>query len=212
MISFIEWFGFASIILLGAASPGPDLIVVLRNAVLHSSRAGIFTALGIGAGLIIHITYSLLGITALIASSITLFTIIKYIGAAYLVYIGVKSLRSKGYENTPIIQDNDLCNRPHIPALKAFAQGFLTNLLNPKAMLFFLALLPQFISPDADIFKQIIIASTAITLPTIWFIGVSAVLNHRHIRRTFLRFAKWIDRLCGGLLIALGVKLALIKA
>ncbi len=206
---FLIWTGFAAIMFFGSASPGPDLVITVRNAVLHSQRAGIFTAIGIGLGICGHLTYSILGLAALIAQSVLLFTIIKYVGAGYLVYIGYKALRSKGYENEKIIGENE--RESDIPVLKAMWQGFLTNLLNPKATLFFLALLPQFMGPETLLSERIILGTTAAFIPTLWFTSVSIVLNQRKVRRAFMRSARWIDRVCGGLLMALGVRLALSK-
>lgn len=206
---FLIWLGFAAIMFLAAASPGPDFVISIRNAVLHSQRAGLYTALGIGLGIGVHLTYSILGIAALISQSVFLFNLIKYAGAAYLCYVGIKALRSKGYENQAIVGDET--QRTDITARKALWQGFLTNLLNPKATLFFLALLPQFMTPETALSEKLIFGITAAAVPTLWFMSVSIVLNQRAIRRAFMKSAKWIDRVCGGLFIALGVRLALSK-
>jgi len=206
---YFIWISFTAIVFIAAASPGPDFVIAVRNAVLHSQRAGIFTAIGIGLGICAHLTYSMLGIAAVIAKSVFLFTLIKYAGAAYLIYIGYKALRSKGYDNETIVGKHE--DQSDISVFKALWQGFLTNLLNPKATLFFLSLLPQFMGPETLITQKIILGATATLIPTLWFIGVSIVLNQRTIRRAFMRSAKWIDRVCGGLLMALGVRLALSK-
>ena len=207
----LTWISFSAIMLFAAASPGPDLVISVRNAVLHSQRAGIFTAIGIGLGICVHLTYSVLGIAALIASSVMLFTIIKYAGAAYLIYIGVKALRSKGYDGQKLVGEDAGKQSNDISIFKALRQGFLTNLLNPKATMFFLALLPQFMGPGTPLSDKLFLSASAALVPTLWFMGVAIVLNQQAIRRAFLRAAKWIDRICGGLLVALGVKLAMTK-
>lgn len=211
MSFFFVWISFVTIMVLGAASPGPDFVITVRNAISHSARAGIMTAIGIGLGIWVHVSYSILGIAALISQSVVLFSIIKYIGAAYLTYIGIKALRSRGYEHKRFSDDNAQQSRPHYKDTKALRDGFLTNLLNPKATLFFLALLPQFLGPETAVLQKIVLGISAGFFPALWFIGIALVLNQRSIRRQYMAFAKWIDRVCGGLLIALGVRLALSK-
>ncbi len=207
---YLIWLSFSTIMLLAVASPGPDFVITVRNAVLHSQKIGIYTAVGIGLGICVHLTYSILGLAALISQSVMLFNVIKFAGAAYLIYIGFKALRSKGYDQQVIVGDTD---KPKaISDAKALWQGLLTNTLNPKATMFFLALLPQFMGPEMPVNQKLLLGATAVIIPTIWFIGVSVILNQKHIRRTFLKSAKWIDRVCGGLLMALGVRLALLKA
>lgn len=207
---YLIWLSFSTIMLLAVASPGPDFVITVRNAVLHSQKIGIYTAVGIGLGICVHLTYSILGLAALISQSVMLFNVIKFAGAAYLIYIGFKALRSKGYDQQVIVGDTD---KPKaISDAKALWQGLLTNTLNPKATMFFLALLPQFMGPEMPMNQKLLLGATAVIIPTIWFIGVSVILNQKHIRRTFLKSAKWIDRVCGGLLMALGVRLALLKA
>lgn len=207
---YLIWLSFSTIMLLAVASPGPDFVITVRNAVLHSQKIGIYTAIGIGLGICVHLTYSILGLAALISQSVMLFNVIKFAGAAYLIYIGFKALRSKGYDQQVIVGDTD---KPKaISDAKALWQGLLTNVLNPKATMFFLALLPQFMGPEMAMNQKLLLGATAVIIPTIWFIGVSVILNQKHIRRTFLKSAKWIDRVCGGLLMALGVRLALLKA
>ncbi len=203
----LEWMVVSTIIFLVVATPGPDFIITIRNSVLGSRAAGIMTAIGIGLGILVHVTYCLLGIAALISQSVLVFTILKYCGAAYLAYIGFKALRSKGY----VMSDKDSNKKPlkNMTALKALRSGFLTNLLNPKATLFFLALFTQIIDPSTPTGIQIIFGVTSSAIAMVWFTFVSIALTTKHIHGTFLRFSKWIDRTCGGLLVALGVKLSL---
>ncbi len=207
---FLQWIAFVLIIFTAAASPGPDFIVVVRNSVMHSQKAGIFTALGIAFGNMFHVTYCIIGVAALIHNTEMLFTTIKYAGVAYLIYIGVKSLLSKGYDNTKVLQDGDSDNRTSLPAAKAFKSGLYTNLLNPKCTMFYLALFTQLIE-DTTLLQQMIYALTVAFICIAWFSFVSILLNRRALRRKFMSAAKWVDRICGGLLIALGVKLALSK-
>lgn len=207
----IEWLGVVLIVLFAAASPGPDFVISIRNSVLHSRRSGVFTAIGIGLGICVHITYCALGIAAIIAQSAYFFTIMKYIGAAYLIFIGIKALRSKGYQSGPIIGEDGRDNRTDLSAFKSLRSGFLTNLLNPKATLFFFALFTQIIDPDTALGLQFLYGISAALTATAWFTAVSFILNARQIRHRFLKFSIWIDRICGGLLITLGVRLAISK-
>ena len=134
-----EWLILVAVFGIAVISPGPDFIMAIRNSVIYSRKAGIFTALGFGLGVAVHVAYSIVGIAALIAQSVMAFTVIKYIGAAYLIYIGVKSLRSKGFQKT-IDTHEKSDSKKDMSALEALRSGFITNLFNPKATMFFLAL------------------------------------------------------------------------
>ncbi|MFP4313767.1 MAG: LysE family translocator [Alphaproteobacteria bacterium] len=206
----ILWASFFFIVLIAASSPGPDFIVVIRNSVLHSQKSGLFTTLGIALGNACHAAYCVFGIAALIANSPHLFDLVKYIGAAYLVFIGLKALQSKGYKDKKIIKDEEGDTRIDIPASKAFKMGLLTNLLNPKATVFYLSVFPQFAS-GKNFTETAILGIVPPIVALVWFAPVSILLNRRPIRRQFMDKAQWIDRICGGLLIALGVRLAISK-
>lgn len=122
----------AVIHLLAVMSPGPDFIMTIHNTLKYSRRSGIYSAIGLGLGIAVHVTYCLVGIAVIISKSVVLFSIIKYLGAAYLIYIGIKALRSK--------RGPDYGSEEHVPQdispLKALRSGFLTNVTNPKATLF----------------------------------------------------------------------------
>jgi len=121
--------------LLAAMTPGPDFAVVTKNSLLGSRKAGLFTAIGVGLGIFLHVAYSLVGIGFIISQSIIIFSIIKYIGAVYLFYLGCKLLKAKRDSDTQIEQ----VQKTAISPFKALREGFLTNALNPKATLFFLS-------------------------------------------------------------------------
>ena len=205
-----EWLMLVALMLTAAASPGPDLVLAIRNSLVYSRRAGLFTALGFGLGVSVHVTYGIIGISGLIAQSATLFTAIKYAGAAYLVWIGWKALRSRGHATLDLTGETR--GRADLAAWAALRSGLVTNLLNAKAMLFFLALFTQILRPGLPIGVQIFYGLTCVTVVTAWFSFVATVLTDRRVRNRFLHLSKWIDRLCGGLLIALGVRIALSKA
>ena len=207
----INWILFAGIFGLALISPGPDFVVAVRNSIMHSRLIGIMTAIGFALGVIVHCTYVLAGIATVISQSIILFNIIKFVGAAYLIHIGIQSLRSKGHQDLRIRAGEQKPSNT-MSVRQALMSGFLTNLLNPKATIFFLAVFSQFITNETTLAVQISYGATCFFMTAIWFSLVSIFLTIPSIRQSFLSFAHWIDRICGCLLIALGLKLALTKA
>ncbi len=191
-------------------SPGPDLVMAVKNSITYSRRVGIFTAIGFGLGVLVHVSYVALGISALISQSIILFNVIKYAGAAYLIWVGFQALRSKGMGNKVVEEALDNAkNKKNFGDLAGLRSGFLTNVLNPKATLFFLAIFSQIISADTPLMWYIVYGMTCAVMTAGWFSLVAIFLTHTPIRKVFMRITKWFDRICGGLLIALGIKVAL---
>lgn len=204
---FSNWLILIGVFGLGLMSPGPDFVMAVRNSLLYSRRTGIMTAAGFGLGVGVHVVYCLCGLALVISQSIVLFNIIKFIGAAYLFYVGIKALRSEGYK-APSLENKTISSLSDWAALRS---GFITNLFNPKATLFFLALFTQIINPDVVLSAQILYGATCILMTFLWFSLVACVLTAPAIRLRFLSMAKWIDRACGAFFIALGCKLALTK-
>lgn len=147
---FSAWLAVFTLAFVAVITPGPDFVLTLRNSLTYSRQAGLYTALGVGVGNLVHATYSLIGIGAIISQSILLFTLLKWLGAAYLIYLGVKSIRSQKSSVTLI----DSRSMAPIKRWSAFRIGFLGNLLNPKATLFFLALFTQVIQPSTPLVIQ----------------------------------------------------------
>ena len=188
-------------------APGPDSLLIIARSATQGWRAGSAAALGIGAGTCVHIIAAALGMSALLATSATAFMLVKLVGAAYLLYIGIGMLLARRRE--PGAPTAEL---PAQPYGRIFAQGFLTNALNPKVALFFLAFVPQFISPQAE-------------HKALAFLLLGAIFNINgmlwcHLLALFSAFARqrmhisqhlslWLQRGTGGLFAALGVKLAL---
>lgn len=135
-----QFFTIGLLMLFCAMLPGPDFALVTKNSLLHSRRSGLFTSLGIGSAVLVHITYCALGLAIVISNSLLLFNFIKYIGAAYLIYLGITSLLSKQPEK--LTASNKKIQKSTLSNLLSFRQGFLCNLLNPKATLFFSRYLP----------------------------------------------------------------------
>lgn len=208
MVDFLRmsaFFTIAIIHLMAIASPGPDFLVITKNTLSHSRRSGIWTAAGLGLGILVHVSYSLLGIGLLISTSIVLFNTIKYAGAAYLLYIGWKALthRATGAEVAALSQQKD------ISPSTALRIGFLTNVLNPKVSLFFLALFTQVVTPGTSVVVQAAYGLYMSVATFVWFSGIASLLSLSTIRSGFLRVQSGAERMMGGLLILLGLKVAL---
>jgi RhtB (resistance to homoserine/threonine) family protein len=192
---------------LAVISPGPDFVIITRNSLVYSRKTGIFTAAGLGCGIVLHATYSLLGIGLVISKSILLFNTIKWIGALYLIYIGWKSLTAKHQKN--IEADPAARSQKDLSAWQAFRTGFLCNALNPKATLFMLALFTQVIDPLTPLAVQIGYGLYMGAATFIWFSFVASVFSFKPIKAAFARIQESVERVMGAVLIALGIKVAL---
>ncbi|MFZ3202761.1 MAG: LysE family transporter [Pseudomonas sp.] len=200
-----EFFTVALIHLLAVASPGPDFAIVVRESVAFGRRAGIFTALGVGTGIFVHVAYSLLGIGLIVSQSIVLFNALKWLAAAYLLYIGIKALRAKPAD--PARAELSLEQAVRSPRA-AFVTGFVTNGLNPKATLFFLSLFTVVIDPHTPLTVQAGYGLYLALATALWFCLVAMLFSQPRVRAGFTRLGHWFDRLMGAVLIGLGVKLA----
>jgi RhtB (resistance to homoserine/threonine) family protein len=198
-----EFLAIALAHLLAVASPGPDFAIVTRQCVLTGTRAGVWTALGVGAGILLHVCYCLLGVALLLSSSPQLFTVMKLLAAAYLIYLGVRALRSSGFQ---MQMDSEGNNDDFVPA-KAVLQGFLTNGLNPKATLFFLALFTVVIDPATPVAVQLFYGAYLAVATFVWFALLSLFLGHRAVRERILALGVWFDRAMGVLLILLALQI-----
>ncbi|MAB23298.1 MAG: lysine transporter LysE [Pseudomonadales bacterium] len=201
-----EFMLVALVHLLAVISPGPDFAVVIRNSVSSGRRAGLFTALGLGSGIVVHVTYSLLGIGLIVSQSVWLFNLMKLLAAAYLLYIGIRALRAKPQSSE---QANIASTLKSMSARQAIAQGFITNGLNPKATLFFLSLFTVVISHDTPLLIQAGYGLYLAIATGAWFCLVALLFSRDSVRRGFNRMGHWFDRLMGTVLIGLGLHLAL---
>ena len=201
------WAGWLTVFVVGlvaVVTPGPDFAITLRSSLAYSRRAGVYTALGIGLGNTIHATYCLIGIGALISQSILLFNSVKLLGAAYLIYLGVKSLQAKPV-NAESLQDN----RRIVSAFAAFRLGLLGNLLNPKATLFFLALFTQIVQPETPLVAQVVYGGTVALQSLVWFALLALLISQRWVKQLLVNVSHWLERVTGALLILLGFRLAM---
>jgi len=197
---------FALAALLLNLTPGNDMLYVAGQSTSQGTKAGIISSLGIMAGCMVHIIAAVIGLSAIIAQSALAFTIIKYLGAGYLIYLGIHSFISK----TKSLSINS--NAKRLSYKKIFWQGVMTNVLNPKVALFFLAFLPQFINPTSVNTKwEILFLGTWFdlggTLVNIIVALLFGKISGWLTRST--RFVQWQQRITGLVLIGLGIKVAI---
>ncbi|MFF7444661.1 MULTISPECIES: LysE family transporter [unclassified Streptomyces] len=197
-----EILAVAVITVLAVIAPGADFAMVVRNSYLHGRRTGLFAAIGVAAGVLVHVTYTMLGVGLLIASSTFLFTIIKLVGAAYLVYIGVRTFRTRGEVRV------DLETRSDLTPLKALRSGFLTNVLNPKTTLFVVSTFAQVVSPGTPVYQQVGYGLFMSLAHLLWFGVVAVFFSHDRMRTLMLRGQKVLNKVIGSVLAGLGVSLA----
>jgi threonine/homoserine/homoserine lactone efflux protein len=192
------------------AAPGPGQALVMARTLQGDLRAGLLTSVGLNLGTVVHTVAAALGLSALLLASAMAFTLVKLVGAVYLVFLGarmlVRSLRARRVAET---QDPEPA-APRVQSSRLLFHGALTGVLNPKVALFFLAFLPQFVRPERGaVFAQF--AVLGLVLATLGVMGDSivAVIASRTGRR--MSAGVWRERLTGGVLIALGVRLALVR-
>lgn len=191
--------------LLAVISPGPDFVVAVKNSLTYGRKTGIWTAIGIGLGIGVHLIYCMAGLALLISQSILLFSIIKFIGAGYLIYIGVMSILAKSSKIEVVADEMN----PAMSPMQAVRNGFLTNVLNPKATMFFLSLFTLVISPDTSISLMILLGVIMIVNTMLRFSLVAFFFTNKKVVSRYSRFQGVFNKVFGGILIALGVKVAL---
>lgn len=189
--------------------PGPDSLLIMARSASQGWRAGSAAALGIGSGTMVHVLAAAVGLSALLATSALAFEIVKWVGAAYIVYVGVAMLLKKAAPQKAMARVTPLSYR------KIYFQGFLTNVLNPKVAIFFLAFVPQFISITAPSKPlAFIVLGCIFNLNGMLWCHFLAVFTAQASSRLQLkpRVTRWLNRAAGGLFIALGLRLALSKS
>lgn len=197
----IAFVGVATILII---LPGADMALITRNTLALGRRRTMSTIAGIGAGCVIHATASAFGLSAILATSATAFSVMKTIGAAYLVWIGIQSIRSAGAPPSP----PSAAPQKHL-GVGPFLQGFLTNLLNPKVAIFYLTFLPQFIAPGEPVLKRsFLLASIHIVMGIVWLTAYAWFVDRLGAILTRPRVKAWLERVTGSVLIALGARLA----
>lgn len=203
-----QFYSIGLIVLLGAMSPGPDFAIVTKNCILYSRKSGFFTSFGVGAAILVHMSYCLLGLALIVANTPILFNLIKYIGALYLIYLGACALFSKHASN--VLEPSDITNKATLSSYLSFKQGFLCNLLNPKATIFFLSLFTIFIRPDTPASWEFIYAMEVPLIAIAWFCFLTVILSHPPIKHALERLEKYILKFLGILLMGFGVALVFV--
>lgn len=188
--------------LLAAAAPGPDFILVSQQALSNGKRAGLLCSLGIALGLSVHILYSSLGLAALIANSSSALWSIKLLGGCYLIYLGISGLRARAGNH----QTEQLTTATESSALKTIGLGFLCNALNPKAPIYFVSLFTIVLSQDTPAQHLLIYGLWMMVLQLAWFSFLTLLLSRPLVTSKFQRMGHWIDRVAGGAMLILGLK------
>jgi threonine/homoserine/homoserine lactone efflux protein len=206
-MSFL-WFEFAGLMLafgINAVIPGADFAMVLRQAVAHNRRAALFTSAGIAASILVHGTYTLLGVGLIVGQSLLLFNVLKWAGVAYLVWLAISALRSP----PPKAPEIGATAGSATSDLGAFALGFLTNLLNPKAVLFFLALFTSLVSVRTGFETKVFYVGSMSLMLFTWFALVSFFFTTASVRQGFYRVGRWFNRGTGITFLALAFRVAI---
>ncbi|HEX3865403.1 MAG TPA: LysE family translocator [Gemmatimonadaceae bacterium] len=209
---------FAGVAAVLTILPGADMALVTRNVLAYGRRPTVLTIVGICSGCIIHATASALGLSAILATSATAFNVVKSVGAAYLVWIGVQSIRVAGRRGAqPLVPkaatEHGEIGTGAVPGRGAlrgpFLQGFLTNILNPNVAVFYLTFLPQFISPGEPVLRRsLLLASLHIAMGLAWLTGYAWCVDRPGGVLTRPRVKARLERFTGAVLIALGARLA----
>lgn len=191
-------------------APGPDTFLIVTRSTSQGWRAGVAAALGIGVGTFVHILAAAFGLSAILATSAAAFTVVKIIGAAYLFYLGIGLLRTRATQASSSVETPGVV----WPLRRIFVQGFLTNVLNPKVALFFLAFVPQFIAQDAASkpLAFVFLGTLFNFNGMLWanFLAVASATLSKKIKPN-AAVSAWFNRLIGSVFIGLGLKLALSK-
>jgi RhtB (resistance to homoserine/threonine) family protein len=204
----IHLWAFVGISLLVIIAPGPDTVVVTKNALLHGRAAALGTSLGVNAGLLVWTVAAAVGVAAVVRESAVAFTVLKLIGAVYLMWLGVQAfLAARRHATVQLTADEP---ERRVGALLGFRQGLFSDLANPKIAVFFTSLMPQFVSPGTSVLLPFLVLGSVFVLITlVWLCGYAllAVRMSAVLTRPAVKAA--LDRLTGVVLIGLGVRLAL---
>ena len=182
------------------------MIIVMRNTLYGGQSAGLKTSLGVLSGNLIHITYCVLGIGWLISKSIVAFNILKYAGAAYLIYLGIRSLLAS--KESLIIKRL----KPNGIARGVFFQGFINNILNPKGTMFYLGVFTLVITPETPVFHTLILVLTMICVSTFFWLAFVYTLDRPLIKSILNKGQQTVNRIFGVLLIAVGLRVAVTES
>lgn len=198
-----ELISVSTIAIFMAISPGADFVLVTRNSVFYGRLAGLYSSLGVSLAIWIHVAYSIAGLAIIISNSILLFSIIKYLGAAYLIYIGWKTFRSKSSVNIEHQSQGE-----YLSNFSALKIGFITNALNPKTTIFFLSIFTQVVNSQTPLWLQVVYGAIISLAHLLWFSSVSIFLSQPVLLKKFHSYQNGIEKVVGSLLIGFGLKVA----
>lgn len=204
----LELAGLMAVFSLAIVSPGADTAMVIRQSLAHGRRAGILAAFGVGTSLLFHMTYTILGLGLIVSQSLFLFLLIKWAGAGYLIYLGICALREPA-PALPDVASQMRHSKDRLVDWRSFGQGFLTNALNPKPILFFLSLFSTLVSHETPALIKACYGLVMASCLIAWFVVVACALTTPQARAGFSRIGHWINRVTGAVFIAFGVRLAL---
>ena len=208
-----RYVAFAGIAAVLTITPGADMALVAKNVFMRGKKGSFATIAGICSGLFVHATASALGLSAILAKSARAFEVVKWIGAAYLFYLGMMALRRamRGVSSTPLEKPSSP-QQQRIGWWGGFAEGLFTNLLNPKVALFYLTFLPQFIAPGDPVLRvSLFLASLHVAMGLVWLSIYGSALHKLNAAMTRSGVRRTIEAVTGGLLMALGLRLAFAK-
>ncbi|MEM0912935.1 MAG: LysE family translocator [Pseudomonadota bacterium] len=202
---------FIAVATLLVVSPGPNGLLIAKTVPLSGQRAGFANVSGFVAGFYIHGTLSIFGISILLLQSGIAFTVFKLLGAAYLIWIGIKSIRNAFRHNEATPYDSTEETQKKVSLRVAFLEGFITNTLNPKVSMFYLAAFPQFISLEGNAFSAYTLVTAHSVVNFIWFSFMVLALSRVSVAANSARFKAWVNSITGVVFIAFGAKLALLR-
>lgn len=198
------WLSLVAICIMGALSPGPSLAVVVKNTLFGGAKQGYATAISHGAGVALYAALTTLGIAVIIVQSPLLFSIIKYAGAAFLLYLGIKSLFSK--KQSIEVDDTTSEKQNTQQKINGWRDGFLIAFLNPKLAIFFLALFSQFVSANASVQEKVVMVATVGIIDTLWYVIVAFLFSRGPVLKKLKQNSHIIDRIAGTFLILLATR------
>lgn len=192
--------------LLAGMSPGPDFFIVMKNSLGYGKKIGIASAIGVGSALLIHASYTILGLALILQKYIYVFKCIQILGACYLTYLGMQSIISTlsskevNFESSVIVYDSKTF-------LEGFKNGFFCNILNPKAFLFFLSIFSQFINSNTPKLVEWLYGLEVVLAVGGWFVILSIIISSKLFNQFYRKCRKWLDRFFGGLLLYFAYKI-----
>ncbi|MDN3520234.1 LysE family translocator [Halomonas ramblicola] len=209
MLIDAQFWPFLVAITLLSMSPGVDTLLVIRNTARGGVRDGVLTSLAICCGLFVHAAVSALGISLILLQSAWAFGVLKLVGAGYLIWLGLQSLlAARRGHGLPVA--GVAGQRQAVPAWRPLREGLLSNVLNPKTVVFYMAFLPQFIAPgDPALVKSLFLAGVHFVIANLWQLSIALMVGGAGRLLASRAFARWLNGLTGGVLIVFGVKLAL---